>query len=116
MPRTKTGVVRRQGHKKVLKLAKGFRMTRNRLYKVASEAVLHAGQYAFAGRRQKKRQFRTTWIKRITAALSATSTNYSTLVKNMKSKGVILNRKVISELAIKFPKTFDAIVAFTNSK
>jgi large subunit ribosomal protein L20 len=118
MPRTKTGTVRRASHKKVLKLTKGFRMTRNRLYKVAHEALLHAGQYAFDGRKKRKGQFRTTWITRINAALKTygSSLRYSEFINSLKTKNVTINRKMMSELAIKLPESFKSLVTFTSSK
>lgn len=118
MPRTKTGTVRRQGHKKVFSLAKGFRMTRNRLFKVAHEAVIHAGQYAYNGRKERKQQFRTTWISRINAALSSieNAPKYSQLIKGMNDKKVALNRKSLAALAVKLPNAFKDVVFFSTSK
>lgn len=118
MPRVKTGTVRRKGHKKVFKLAKGFRMTRNRLFKVANEAVVHAGQYAYNGRKERKQQMRVTWITRINAALAelADSPKYSRFIKALKDKNIILNRKAISELAIKLPESFKAVAEFSFKK
>jgi len=118
MPRTKTGTVRRAGHKKVFSLAKGFRMTRNRLFKVAHEAVIHAGQYAYNGRKERKQQMRITWIERINASLSsiADAPKYSRFIKNMSDKGVKLNRKSLSALAVNLPEAFRAVVSFTSSK
>jgi len=118
MPRTKTGIVRRAGHKKVFSLAKGFRMTRNRLFKVAHEAVIHAGQYAYNGRKERKQQMRITWIERINASLSSieAAPKYSRFIKNMSDKGVKLNRKSLSALAVSLPEAFKAVVSFTSSK
>jgi len=118
MPRTKTGTVRRAGHKKVFKLAKGFRMTRNHLYKVASEAVIHAGQYAYIGRKEKKQQMRTTWIGTINAALSsiAEAPKYSRFIKSLSDKGIKLNRKSLAMLSVKLPAAFSSVVKFTQSK
>ena len=118
MPRVKTGTVRRKGHKKVFKLAKGFRMTRNRLFKVANEAVVHAGQYAYNGRKERKQQMRVTWITRINAALAelTDSPKYSRFIKALKDKNIILNRKAISELAIKLPESFKAVAEFSFKK
>lgn len=118
MPRTKTGTVRRAGHKKVFSLAKGFRMTRNRLFKVAHEAVIHAGQYAYNGRKERKQQFRTTWISRINAALSGISDapKYSRFIKGLSDKKVTLNRKSLAALAVKLPNAFKDVVFFTTSK
>jgi len=112
--RVKTGTVRREGHKKVLKLAKGFWMTRSKRYKVASEAVLHAGQYAYNGRRIRRRDIRKVWIVRINAALRPFNTSYSVFIKRLKDNKVELNRKMLSEIAIHDPTTFKSI--FTSLK
>lgn len=118
MPRTKTSTVRRQGHNKIFSLAKGFRMTRNRLYKVAHEAVMHAGKYAFVGRKEKKQQFRTLWISRINSALQniPNSPSYSRFIKALSDKNIKLNRKSLSAIAVKMPNTFTQIVKFSESK
>lgn len=112
MSRTKTGVTRRRSHKKVLERTKGFRMTKNRLIKVAIEADLHAGQYAYAGRRLRRRDFRRLWIIRLTAAIKAIDEklNYSTLINLLKKANVLLDRKVLADIALKDEKTFAAIV------
>lgn len=112
MPRTKTGVTRRRRHKKVLKLTKGFRGANSRLYKRAHEALLHAGQYAYHGRKLRKRDMRKLWITRLSAAVSQASEklNYSRFIKNLKSNNIELNRKVLSELAIADFATFKSIV------
>jgi large subunit ribosomal protein L20 len=118
MPRVKTGVVRRKGHKKVFQLAKGFRMTRNRLYKVASEATIHAGQYAYNGRKERKQTMRITWISRINSALSGLveAPKYSTFIKNLSDKKIKLNRKVLAALAVNLPEVFKNIVTFSDKK
>src|SRR3989338_9657546 len=118
MPRVKTGIVRRAAHKKILSANKGYRMTKRRLYKVAKEAYLHAGQYAYNSRRIKKRDFRTLWIGRITAALKLQENpvSYSKFIKAMGDKKVTLNRKSLSELAVKLPEVFSAVFKFTTSK
>lgn len=118
MPRVKTGNVRRKGHKKVFSLAKGFRMTRNRLYKVASEATIHAGQYAYNGRKERKQTMRITWISRINAALSgiADAPKYNVFIKKLDDKKVKLNRKVLANLAVALPEAFQNVVSFTNKK
>lgn len=108
--RVKTGTVRRQKHKKVLKAAKGFWMTRHKRYKVAHEALLHAGQYAFHGRKLRKRDLRTLWIRRIKAALEAQQVKYSAFIKSLADKKVYLNRKVLSQIALEDPSTFQKIV------
>lgn len=112
--RVKTGVVRRQHHKKVLKLAKGFWMTRHKRYKVAHEAVMHAGMYAFVGRRLKKRDIRKLWIVRINAILKSLNIRYSQFIKQLKDKKIDLNRKMLSDLATNDPATFQKIVDFTK--
>ena len=112
MPRTKTGVVRRKGHKAVLARTKGFRMTKNRLYKVAKEADLHAGQYAFIGRKRRKRDFRRLWVTRISAAVKLVDEklNYSRFIKALKDKKILLDRKVLSDLAIRDENAFKEVV------
>jgi large subunit ribosomal protein L20 len=118
MPRVKTGVVRRKGHKKIFKLAKGFRMTRNRLYKTANEAVLHAGQYAYNGRKERKQQMRVTWISRINAALSSIegAPKYSRFIKALSDMKITLNRKTMAYLATDLPESFNALVSFCTKK
>lgn len=118
MPRVKTGTVRRAAHKKILTANRGYRMAKHRLYKVAKEAYLHAGQYAHAGRRLKKRDFRTLWINRITAALKnqENPVSYSKFIKSMADKKVTLNRKSLSTLAVNLPEVFTNVFKFTTSK
>ncbi len=113
MSRTKTSVVRHQHHKKVLNLTKGFRGTNNRLYKRAKEALLHAGQYAYIGRKLRKRDMRRLWIVRITAAVKQVNEglNYSRFIKGLKAAKIELNRKMLSEIAVKDFDTFKEIVA-----
>jgi len=108
--RVKTGTVRRAGHKKVLKAAKGFWMTRHKRYKVAHEAVMHAGKYAFAGRRLKKRDLRQLWIVRINAALKPFNIRYSAFIKMLKNRNITLDRKVLADLAVNNPESFKAVV------
>ncbi|HKY74366.1 MAG TPA: 50S ribosomal protein L20 [Patescibacteria group bacterium] len=112
MARVKTGIVRRKGHKAVLARTKGFRMTRNRLFKVAKEAELHAGQYAFIGRRLRKRDLRSLWITRIGAALKQIDEKlkYSVFIKNLKDAKVELDRKILADLAAKDGNAFKAVV------
>lgn len=112
--RVKTGTVRRAAHKKVLKLAKGFWMTRHKRYKVAHEAVMHAGRYAYVGRRLKKRDMRRIWIVRLNAALKPFEISYSVFIKKLKDKKITLNRKMLSEIAINDPSTFESIVKETK--
>lgn len=114
--RVKTGTVRRAHHKKVLKAAKGFWMTRHKRFKVAHEAVMHAGQYAYNGRRIRRRDIRRLWIVRLNAALKQFGVRYSQFIKLMSDKKISLNRKVLSELAIHDSATFKSIVDFTTNK
>jgi len=108
--RVKTGTVRRKSHKKTLKLAKGYWMTRHKRFKVAHEAVMHAGQYAYHGRRLRKRDLRRLWITRLNAALTPHKISYSRFINSLKNKKITLNRKILSELAIHDHKTFNSIV------
>lgn len=108
--RVKVGTVRRAAHKKVLKLAKGFWMTRHKRFKVANEAVMHAGRYAYVGRRIRRRDMRQVWIVRLNAALKPFEIKYSIFIKALKDKNIDLNRKMLSELAIADPNAFKAVV------
>jgi large subunit ribosomal protein L20 len=108
--RVKTGIVRRASHKKVLKAAKGFWMTRHKRYKVANEAVMHAGKYAFAGRRLKRRDLRQVWIVRINAALKPFDVRYSAFIKMLKNRNVIIDRKILADLAVNNSEAFKAVV------
>ena len=108
--RVKTGTVRRQGHKKVLKMTKGFRMTKNRLFRVAQEAVLHAGQYAYVGRKDKKSVNRRFWITRINGALTDSGLNYSKFIRALKDSKIELDRKVLAIIASNDSSTFNKIV------
>ena len=112
--RVKTGIVRKKRHKKVLKLTKGYRMTKSRLFRVAKEASLHAGQYAYHGRKLRKRNFRTLWIQRIKAALSTTDLTYSLFIKTLKDNKIELNRKILADLAVNHPKVFQNIFKKVN--
>src|SRR3990167_619064 len=107
--RVKTGFVRHRKHKKILQSTKGYRMTRSRLIKVAKQAALHAGQYAFHGRKRRKRDLRSLWITRINAALTGKTLSYSRFIKALKDKKVILDRKILADLAVNDPKTFEFI-------
>lgn len=110
---------RRARHKKLLGQAKGYRMTKSRLYKVAHEAVMHAGQYAFAGRKLKKRDLRQTWIIRLNASLRDLGTTYSKFISALKKSEIEVDRKILAELAVKQPKVFAQVVksaGFTISK
>ncbi len=108
--RVKTGNVRRKRHKKVLKQTKGYRMTKSRLYRVANQALLRAGNYAYIGRKLRKRDFRKLWIQRINAAVRQHDLTYSQFIHLLKENKVGLNRKSLSELAVNDPSTFKNIV------
>lgn len=110
MVRVKGGMTTRRKHKKVLKLAKGYWMTRHKQFKKAKEAVLHAGAYAFAGRKLKKRDFRTLWIIRLNAALRTLGLTYSKFINQLRSKKVELDRKVLAQIAVEHPKAFEKLV------
>lgn len=110
MVRIKKGVNARKKHKQVLKLAKGYWMTRRKQFKKAKEAVLHAGQYAFTGRKLKKRDFRRLWIIRLNAALTALGIKYNQFVHKLKEKKVGLDRKILSQIAVNHPKIFTKLV------
>jgi len=107
---------RRQRHNKVLARAKGYRMTKHKLYKVAHEAVRHAGQYAFAGRHLRRRDMRRTWITRLNAALRALGTTYSKFIPGLKKANITMNRKVLADLAVRQPDVFKQIVDKTKPK
>lgn len=106
MSRVKHGVARHRRVKRTMKLAKGYRQGRQRLYKTAKEAVARAGKYGFHGRKLKKRDFRGLWIIRINAALEPLGLSYSRFINGLKKAGVQLNRKAIAELALSDPKAF----------
>lgn len=110
MARIKRGTVSRRKHNKLLRQVKGFRMSKRRLIKVAKEASLHAGAYAYAGRRKKKRDFRRLWITRISQAVREFDINYSTFMKKMKDKKINLDRKILSDLVLNDPQTFKSLV------
>lgn len=97
-------------HRKTLKSAKGYKNARSRRQKVASEAVLHAGKYAYIGRRLKRRDLRRLWITRISAAAKADGVSYSVFMKNLKKADIQLDRKILSDIAISDPETFKEIV------
>lgn len=100
MPRVKRGVIARARHKKVLNAAKGFRGRRKNVYRIAKEAVMKAGQYAYRDRRQRKRQFRTLWIARINAGARECGLTYSRFMNGLKKASVEVDRKVLADLAV----------------
>lgn len=112
--RVKSGRTRKKRHKKVLKETKGYRMTKSKLYKVAHEAYLHAGQYSYNDRKKRYNNFRRLWISRINAAARERGTTYSKLTHNLRQKNVQLNRHVLAELAVNSPETFSKVVDFVQ--
>ena len=110
MTRVKGGITRVRRHKKILKAAAGYRGAKHRQYKRAREAVLHAGQYAYVGRRLRRRDIRTLWIKRINAALTPYGISYSQFVHLLKEAKIDLDRKILAQLALEEPEIFRQIV------
>ncbi len=110
MPRVKRGVQARARHKKVLKQAKGYYGARSRVFRVAKQAVIKAGQYAYRDRRQRKRQFRALWIARINAAARINGLSYSRLISGLKKANVEIDRKVLADLAVHQQAAFTAVV------
>jgi large subunit ribosomal protein L20 len=110
MPRVKRGVTARARHKKVLALAKGYRGRRGNVYRIAKQAVMRAGQYAYRDRRTKKRVFRALWITRINAASREHGLSYSRLINGLNRASIALDRKVLAELAVHDKPAFSAIV------
>jgi large subunit ribosomal protein L20 len=110
MPRVKRGVTARARHKKVLDQAKGYRGRRKNVYRIAKEAVMKAGQYAYRDRRQRKRQFRTLWIARINAAAREQGLTYSVFMNGLKKAAIEIDRKVLADLAVFDKAAFAAIV------
>ncbi|KUJ75878.1 50S ribosomal protein L20 [Thiomicrospira sp. XS5] len=110
MARVKRGVIARKRHNKVLKQAKGYYGARKKIFRVAKQAVIKAGQYAYRDRRQKKRQFRRLWIARINAAARMNGMTYSRFISGLNKAGIEVDRKVLSDIAIHDAEAFSAIV------
>ncbi|HPF73463.1 MAG: 50S ribosomal protein L20 [Rhodanobacteraceae bacterium] len=100
MARVKRGVIARRSHKKVLRMAKGYYNARRKVFRVAKQAVTKAGQYAYIGRKQKKRQFRSLWITRINAAARVYGMSYSRFMNGLKKADIALDRKVLADIAV----------------
>ena len=109
MARVKGAMMTRKRRKKTLKLAKGYWGGKSRLFRTAKEAVMKSGQYAYIGRKQKKRDFRSLWITRISAGCKMNGINYSTFMNGLKKAGITLNRKMLSEIAISDEAAFTAL-------
>ena len=109
MARVKGAMMTRKRRNKILKAAKGYWGAKSKHFKMAKQAVMKSGNYAFAGRKMKKRDFRRLWITRISAACKANGMNYSTFMNGLKKANVTLNRKMLSEIAISDPAAFTAL-------
>ncbi len=110
MPRVKRGVVARARHKKILALAKGYRGRRKNVFRIAKQAVMKAGQYAYRDRRTRKRVFRQLWIARINAAARGLGITYSRFMAGLKKASIEVDRKMLAELAVNDPAAFGSIV------
>ncbi len=110
MARVKGAMKTRARHKKILKLAKGYRGAKSKLYKTANQAVMKSLVYAYRDRKAKKREFRQLWIARINAATRANGMSYSKFMNGLKQKGIEMNRKMLSEIAISDPEAFKKLV------
>jgi large subunit ribosomal protein L20 len=110
MPRVKRGVTARARHKKVLELAKGYRGRRKNVYRIAKQAVMKAGQYAYRDRRNRKRVFRRLWIARINAAARSHGVTYSRFIAGIKKAAIEIDRKVLADMAVNDPAAFGSIV------
>ena len=115
MPRVKRGVIARARHKKVLIAAKGYRGRRKNVYRVAKQAVMKAGQYAYRDRRQKKRQFRTLWIARINAGSRECGLTYSRFMNGLKKAAIEVDRKVLADLAVFDKPAFAKLVELAKA-
>ena len=111
MARVKTAIITRKKHKKVLKMAKGYYGAKSTRFRMAKQAVMKSLQYAYIGRKLKKRDFRKLWITRINAAARENGINYSTLINGMKKANINVNRKMLAEMAVNDPKAFSELVA-----
>ena len=114
MARVKTAMITRKKHKKVLKMAKGYYGAKSTRFRMAKQAVMKSLQYAYVGRRLKKRDFRKLWISRINAGARANGVNYSTLINGMKKANININRKMLAEMAVNDPAGFAQVVAAAN--
>lgn len=111
MARVKRGVTSHKRHKKVLELTKGHRGGRSKNIREAKSSLLHAGEYAFAGRKMRKRDMRRLWITQLSAAAAVSGLNYSKFISGLKIKNILLDRKILAELAVNNPEVFKKIVA-----
>ncbi|MCH7541608.1 50S ribosomal protein L20 [Patescibacteria group bacterium] len=114
MTRVKKGLTKRRKHKKILTLTKGYRGARSRLVKTAKEAAMHAGEYAYVGRKQKKRQKRRLWITKINAFLKNEGVPYNKFIKGLKESNIVIDRKILADLAVSDPPVFKKIISKLN--
>ena len=110
MARVKSGIITRKKHKKVLKMAKGYYGAKSVRFRMAKQAVMKSLQYAYVGRKLKKRDFRKLWIARINAAARANGTNYSSLINGLKKAEININSKMLAEMAVNDPAAFTELV------
>lgn len=115
MTRVKRGVMARKAHRKVMKLAKGYRASRSRHFRVANETVMRAMAFAYRDRRVRKRDFRRLWIQRINAAARAHGTTYSRLIHALNKAGIEIDRKMLADMAVRDPAAFGQVVAQANA-
>ena len=116
MARVKRGVVTHSRHKKILKLAKGYKGARSRVFRVAKQAVIKAGCYAYRDRKKRKRQFRSLWIAKINAAARNHNISYSQLINSLKKSEISINRKILSDLAMNNSQQFSALIKLVTNK
>ena len=115
MARVKTAIITRKKHKKILKRAKGYYGAKHYRFRMAKQAVMKSGKYAYVGRKDKKSNFRKLWIARINAAARMNGTTYSKLVAGLKKANVVVNRKMLAELAVTDPKAFTEIATIAKN-
>ena len=116
MPRVKRGVTARARHRKVLKKAKGYYGARSRVYRVAKQAVIKAAQYAYQGRKQRKRQFRSLWIIRINAAVREFGLSYSKFINGLKLANIAIDRKILADIAVHDKSAFAEVINQVKAK
>lgn len=116
MPRVKGGIVTHRRHKKVLKLTKGHRGKRHNLFRIAHESMLHALDYAYCHRRERRGDMRRLWIIRINAAARAGGLSYRQFIEGLKKAGVVVNRKMLAEMALNDPTSFSKLLKLASEK
>lgn len=116
MPRAKSSVVSHKRHKKILKLAKGYRGSKSKLFRVANQQVMKSFMYAYRDRKARKRDFRKLWITRINAAARSNGMSYNRFINGLKGAGVDINRKVLADLAVNDSKAFGQLVEMAKSQ